>query len=159
MRSSALLFLSILCLVLQNLLAPTSSSIQNLEGSHQCNGPGPSPSPSPHGLSPRLPPRHLTGLTFSLLRPQGSGLALPSVGSFYNSGQCLSLLHSLQTPPTTHGTPNSPQGPTGPFTKALPYPAPLTLPHLLLHSRSVLFLEHTISVTQPCLTLLQSHGV
>ena len=51
-------------------------------------------------------------------------------------------------PPTTHRTPNSPQGPTGPFTKALPYPTPLMLPHLLLHSRSVLFLEHTISVSR-----------
>ena len=51
-------------------------------------------------------------------------------------------------PPTTHRTPNSPQGPTGPFTKALPYPTPLMLPHLLLYSRSVLFLEHTISVSR-----------
>ena len=72
--SSTFLFLSILCLVLQQtLLAPSSSSIQNLEGSHQCNGPH--PSPHPHGLSLRLPPQHLTGLTFSLLRPHGSGLA------------------------------------------------------------------------------------
>ena len=72
--SSALFFLSILCLVLQQtLLAPSSSSIQNLEGSHQCNGPH--PSPHPHGLSLRLPPRRLTGLTFCLLRPHRSGLA------------------------------------------------------------------------------------